>query len=103
MVDSASPAGQAWLAVRYGNWPGRIRGRAPLLAGIGIVLALRGIRRGAGWLPLLLPAVSYYVTFIAVIGYTYDRFMLPIAVVLASSPDWRSTDLAVRAPRDGGQ
>lgn len=49
---------------------------------------------------VLLPAVSYYVTFIAVVLYSYDRFLLPIAVlatffaggVLAEAwawPGWR--------------
>jgi hypothetical protein len=42
-----------------------------------------------GWIPrararlwLLLPAVSYYATFIGVISYSYDRFLLPICVLL---------------------
>lgn len=32
---------------------------------------------------VLLPAISYYLTFIAVIGYHYDRFWLPVALTLA--------------------
>jgi hypothetical protein len=32
---------------------------------------------------LLLPAVSYYVAFIAVVGYSYDRFMIPVCLVLS--------------------
>lgn len=37
------------------------------------------------WAALLLtlPAVSYYLTFIAVVGYEYDRFLLPVFFVLA--------------------
>jgi hypothetical protein len=34
-----------------------------------------------GWLAL--PAISYYVTFLAVVGYCYDRFLLPVCLVLA--------------------
>jgi hypothetical protein len=37
---------------------------------------------------LLLPAASYYLTFIAVIGYHYDRFFLPPIVVLAIAAGW---------------
>lgn len=32
---------------------------------------------------LLFPAVSYYATFVAVVLYSYDRFLLPVAVLLA--------------------
>jgi PA14 domain-containing protein len=32
---------------------------------------------------LLVPAISYHLTFTAVVGYTYDRFLLPIFVVLS--------------------
>lgn len=38
-------------------------------------------RRAA--LLLTLPALSYYLTFIAVVGYEYDRFLLPVFFVLA--------------------
>jgi PA14 domain-containing protein/dolichyl-phosphate-mannose-protein mannosyltransferase len=57
----------------------------------GLVLAIAGLagaawtrdRAGArlGWLAW--PAISYYITFMAVVGYTYDRFLLPILIVLA--------------------
>jgi hypothetical protein len=84
MVDSGSGAGQAWLAVRTvqllawsHTWPGVI------LAGIGVAIAMRGPEDRRKLLPFLLPAVSYYVTFIAVIGYTYDRFMIPMSVIAA--------------------
>ena len=39
----------------------------------------RGLR--AAW--LLLPGISYYVFFIAVVGYHYDRFFMPIVAILA--------------------
>jgi hypothetical protein len=41
-----------------------------------------GERRGLLWW-IALPAVSYYTTFLAVIGFTYDRFLLPVFVTLA--------------------
>jgi hypothetical protein len=37
---------------------------------------------------LLLPLLSYYVTFIAVVGYQYDRFFLGPAVILAVAHGW---------------
>jgi hypothetical protein len=37
---------------------------------------------------LLLPVVSYYVTFIAVVGYQYDRFFLGPIVVLSLAAGW---------------
>lgn len=108
MVDGASPAGHAWLLVRTveqvawaHTWPGA------LLAGIGIILAVRSPAGRRRLLPFLLPAVSYYLTFIAVVGYAYDRFMIPIGVVLAvlagvaldrlwpaGGPRWRTVAVA---------
>jgi hypothetical protein len=38
-------------------------------------------RRSSAWLAI--PAVSYGLTFINAVGYTYDRFLLPICVILA--------------------
>jgi hypothetical protein len=63
-----------------------------LLSGIGvtgIALILAGIgspvyRRARPALMLLaLSAASYYVTFIAVVGYIYDRFLMPVSTILA--------------------
>jgi Dolichyl-phosphate-mannose-protein mannosyltransferase len=50
---------------------------------VGIGMALRG--RETGWprLTLLLPAAGYYLFFLSVVLYSYDRFVLPIAVLLA--------------------
>lgn len=49
----------------------------------GFVMAWR--RPHLRWAALLLtlPAVSYYLTFIAVVGYEYDRFLLPVFFTLA--------------------
>lgn len=53
-----------------------------LLAGLGVAVALRESKEPARrW--LLAPAAAYYVAFIAVIGYVYPRFMLPMMIVLA--------------------
>jgi hypothetical protein len=85
-----TPNGQLQLAVSTMRlvpwmlgWPGMV------LVATGILVAARphansGQSATAGhpaW--LLLPALSYYVFFIAVVGYVYDRFLLPISVVLA--------------------
>ncbi|HEY3884313.1 MAG TPA: hypothetical protein VGL62_03845, partial [Vicinamibacterales bacterium] len=59
------------------GWPMTIAAAA----GFAIALARPAARRPALW--LMLPAVSYYLTFINVILYNYDRFMLPVCVVLA--------------------
>jgi hypothetical protein len=39
-------------------------------------------RRERALLILLLPVVSYYLTFVAVIGYQYDRFFIGVALIL---------------------
>jgi hypothetical protein len=75
--------GQVGLAVRTlvlirwsMGWP------LLLLALAGLALTLR--RREDRWLLwLLVPAVSYYLTFMAVGGVAYDRFLLGVVAVLA--------------------
>jgi hypothetical protein len=59
------------------GWPFSIA----VLSGLVLALTNAGTRRMAFW--LLVPAISYYFTFIDVIVYNYDRFMLPVCVVLA--------------------
>jgi 4-amino-4-deoxy-L-arabinose transferase-like glycosyltransferase len=59
------------------GWPFTIA----VLCGLAIALANAGTRRTASW--LLVPVVSYYLTFIDVVVYNYDRFMLPVCLVLA--------------------
>ena len=51
------------------------------MAGGAIALATPRLRRPTWW--LLVPVVSYYLGFINVILYNYDRFVLPICLVLA--------------------
>lgn len=56
----------------------------------------------------LIPCISYYVTFIAVVGYVYDRFLLPIVLVLGlvtgnwlatrlEQPRWRHLSISLAA------
>lgn len=57
-------------------------------------------RRERALLMLLLPVVSYYVTFIAIIGYQYDRFFIGIALILCIFAGWAvDRGLAVPGPR----
>lgn len=52
--------------------------------------------RERGVLLLLLPVVSYYLTFIAVIGYHYDRFFIGVALILCIIAGW-AADRAMAA------
>jgi hypothetical protein len=54
-----------------------------LISAAGMALALAGqtSRRAAVWLAL--PVVSYYAGFIDVVLYNYDRFMLPVCLILS--------------------
>jgi hypothetical protein len=54
-----------------------------LLCAAGVVAALVRPREHARWLYLLVPAVSYVATFLQVVLYGYDRFVLPLCLVLA--------------------
>lgn len=54
-----------------------------LLAGIGVAVALRPGAGRAARMALLVPAISYHLSFIAPIGYVYPRFMLPTLLTLA--------------------
>ena len=107
MIDSTSPSGQAFLFRRTFDhlvwsmsWPGLLIGIA------GIVLIVRRYPRVG--IALLLPALSYYVTFVAVVGYSYDRFMMPVCLILSvfagaaldaawppAAPRWRTAAVAV--------
>ena len=49
----------------------------------GLALAVQDRSRRVYALPLVYTAVTYYVAFIAVILYTYDRYLLPMCVVQA--------------------
>ena len=56
---------------------------ALLVCAAGVVAAVAQPRRHRAWLWLLVPAVSYLATFLHVVLYGYDRFVLPLCVVLA--------------------
>jgi len=68
-----------WMLVRVSfGWP------AFLLCMLGVALSLwrpQAAHRRLWW--VFLPAVSYYVTFLAPIGYSYDRFLMPVFIPLA--------------------
>jgi hypothetical protein len=59
------------------SWP------ATLAVTAGIVLPFRRTSGALRHLWLLLPVLSYYLTFLAVVGYCYDRFLLPVCLVLS--------------------
>jgi hypothetical protein len=59
-------------------------GRPAFLVGAaGVATALARPREHARWLFLLVPPVSYMATFLHVVLYGYDRFVLPLCLVLA--------------------
>jgi hypothetical protein len=77
-----TPAGQLALFVQtVRNLAFSLGGPAFLACAIGI--ALSAYRREGRRLALLVPAASYYLGFLAVVLYTYDRFVLPLCVLLS--------------------
>ena len=61
-----------------------VMGWPSLLAALaGLVLALRDRGTHRALLATLVPVVSYVVFFLAVVLYVYDRFLLPVALVLS--------------------
>jgi hypothetical protein len=84
-VFNPDPAGQRAmgavtlrLLIAMLGWMG-----AALAAGGLILAAVRPDRAARRLWWLAMSPLSYYLTFIAVVGYNYDRFLLPIALVLA--------------------
>ena len=75
------------------GWPFSI----VVLSGLAVAFVTPETRRIACW--LLVPAVSYYLTFINVIVYNYDRFMLPVCLILALFGGLALD--ALTAPREG--
>lgn len=59
------------------GWPSFVAA----IAGLGLALTTPRLRGVTLWLAV--PAVSYYLTFINVVLYNYDRFVLPICFILA--------------------
>jgi hypothetical protein len=75
-------AGQARLLASTMRHVAFALGLPAFVAGVvGLVEAIR--ERAIRWLLLLVPAVSFYLCFLCVVLYVYDRFALPIAIVLA--------------------
>ena len=75
-------AGHAGLLVSTVRHTAFVMGVPAFLAAlVGVVLAVR--RKDLRLLVLLVPAVSYYLFFMSIALYCYDRFVLPIAIVLA--------------------
>jgi len=70
---------------------------ALLVCAAGVAAALARPRAHARWLFLLVPAVSYVATFLHVVLYEYDRFVLPLCLVLALFGGW----LLARGLRSG--
>jgi hypothetical protein len=80
-----------------------VMGAAALLAAAaGLVLAARERPRDRALLLTLVPALSYVLFFPAVVLYVYDRFLLPVAIVLALFAG-RALAAALRAPHWGGR
>jgi hypothetical protein len=72
-------AGLLWSTIRNTAF---VMGVPAFLAAlVGVVLALQ--RNDARLTVLLVPAVSYYLFFMMVALYCYDRFVLPLAILLA--------------------
>jgi hypothetical protein len=82
-----------WLLQQSFGWPITIA----VCGGVVIALASPRHRLAAVW--LLVPAVSYYVGFLDVVLYAYDRFVLPICFVLTPFAGLACDRLLALAPR----
>jgi hypothetical protein len=78
VAGQLSMAAAASLELRYiFGWP------LIVAAGIGVVWGFTRANRGSPILWLLVPPLFYYASFIGVVLYFYDRFLLPLGLVLA--------------------
>jgi 4-amino-4-deoxy-L-arabinose transferase-like glycosyltransferase len=76
--------GQAWLAAQTSaNLAFALGGPALLACAAGVLASVRGTHAALPRPALLIPAASYHVFFSMVVLYSYDRFVLPVAVLLA--------------------
>ena len=64
-----------WLLGSFMGWP------ALAICLAGIAVTVRSGRHGTAW--FLLPVASYYLSFLSVVLYVYDRFLIGIAVIFA--------------------
>ena len=91
----------------YQRWEGTVGGHLAMAwAALGqlswsfgwpaLLVCVAGVARRSAWRErfLLLPAVSYYICFVSVVLYHYDRFFLGICLVLALfGGSWLATQL----------
>ena len=84
---------------------GTIRQLGWMLTWPGLLICILGIgaavRRESDKLWLLLPAVSYYLFFILVVRYQYDRFFLGVCVILALFGGRLLSRIGTQGPRIG--
>jgi hypothetical protein len=84
-----------WMLARVSmGWP------ALLLCGAGIAWSLvrtDAANRRLWW--LLLPALSYHFAFMGFVGFTYDRFLMPMLLSLALAGGFAVSRLEQTAPR----
>ncbi len=79
------------------------------LAVIGLCIVLRRRERSVERLALLVPLVSYHISFLAVVGYVPTRFVLPMVLVLSLFAArgvtwlWCSADIPVRTTNGRGE
>ena len=78
------PAGELRLLVQIARHLLFVMGAPALVVSlVGVALALREPARERRLLATLVPAVSYVLFFMMVVLYLYDRFLLPVALVLS--------------------
>ena len=79
--DLAGHLGLARLTLRHLRFAMGLP--AFVVCAVGVGAALARPRENGRWLYLLVPAVSYVATFLHVVLYGYDRFVLPLCLVLS--------------------
>jgi hypothetical protein len=85
-----------WMTLRAIKWTWGWPLLLACVAGIPLAASRAGTRRATIW--LLIVPVSYYLSFINVILYVYDRFTMPIALVLALFGGFAVDRLLATAP-----
>lgn len=70
-----------WTSADLVLWSLGIAGA--ILCAVGAIALWRRRAPGPSMIPVVLAVVSYYVCFVAVVGYVYDRFMIPVTLLLS--------------------